>query len=560
MVTRDSAIRYKNLYKEIEITLTNIEKIGFDTTEYKKALNDINTSITRNIKNVSGEGYAKRAAYTTDYDAGIGKLTSLKNYLDRYNCYFIAFNASKWLEMKLKEDNISQEQLEGYVSEMIRIIKGIVNSDTMDYDDEKHIVDSVYKVAYELIKMEIILAGESQLFLYIKNEEANIAYFDELIGKDIAKVDLNVEKNYRLKEIMYDKYRKGINSTLFDIDIIRQLLINDNKLQLKKTIINNITATNNEIEQNLRKIADLESTIENIESRTIQRNKQNMRESRKEVIRGLVSMGLALSIMIGGGIGIAKGSKKLATENAYTKREEIYSSIDGETTEKETKVFVTSKEGPQDNIKLRAYGPYQDEKERSYQEYDVTFKDFDSLEDYYNYGIDEYGVVPTEVTLKSKNGDVISNYQDSYTEVIKSTYESLGKELNKSDYIFMLIVFYILYTIVLAAMEFLYFSVTDYESVIIGTMSEILAYLPDYITEFRNNKSYNKELAEKVNQLYELVNKNDELRSRFNELYESNKYLLDDETELLNRINEIKNDPKLAKAKNIVKTKKKEIK
>ena len=553
METRDLAIKYKTIYKEIEMILNNIKKTGFDISEFKKTLNDIDNDINNNVKNNSGVAYLKRANYEQDYANGIGRLTKLKNYLDRYDCYFKAYNSCKWIEIKIKNKDISKEELEKYVSEMILNLKIINESDTMDYDNEKHIVDAIYRIAYELIKLEIITTGKSELYLYIKNRDVNIIYFDYLIQKDIDKLDLTDSKNIWINEKIYENYKNGIYSSIFDIEVIKRLLANSNGLSIKEKIIDNLNNALNEIDNNLKDISNIFLDI-NKNTRTMDLKKEMANESKNDVLKPLITMSLTLSLMIGGGVGIPKLSKKLSMSDAYMKKSEIYSSIDDSVKTSEEKLFYSNK--PADEMIIRVYDNYENENSRKYIEYDVNFKKFDTLKEYYDYGIDNYGIVGVDKTVKSGNYEVISNYQDSYTEVIKSTYEYLGKEFFEEAYLGGLVLLYILYAIAIIAAESFYSSnsLMD-DGIIISKIREILDSLPDYIEYSREYKLYNNKIKEEINKLMILINENEVLKNRFYELYENNKYLLNDREELIERINKLKNDVRLEKAKKLVKDK-----
>ncbi len=79
MKTKDLAIKYKALYKEIEIILANIKDLGFDIFEYQKSLKNIDNITYNNVKNITSEAYLKRTSYEQDYAKGLGELTKLKN-------------------------------------------------------------------------------------------------------------------------------------------------------------------------------------------------------------------------------------------------------------------------------------------------------------------------------------------------------------------------------------------------------------------------------------------------------------------------------------------------
>ena len=197
----DLAIKYKALYQKVEMMLDNIKEIGIDISIYEQTLKQIQNEVNNNVKNSYIDGYA-RACYEQYYSKGLGNLQKLKNQLDKYDIYYRVFKSCKWIEMKLDDSNISYESLEQYVNEMILNIKSIIESDTLDYDNEKHIVESVYKVAYDLIKLELTMTGDSKIYRYTKSEEINISYFNTLIKKDI---NIIIESN-KMPDKLMERY------------------------------------------------------------------------------------------------------------------------------------------------------------------------------------------------------------------------------------------------------------------------------------------------------------------------------------------------------------------
>ena len=107
MVTRDLAIKYKNLYQEVDMIIDNIKELGFNMEEYELLLKDINAKVVNSIKEDYIENFA-RASYENHYSKGINNLNILKNKLDRYNIYFKVINSCNYVEIKIKDKNISK--------------------------------------------------------------------------------------------------------------------------------------------------------------------------------------------------------------------------------------------------------------------------------------------------------------------------------------------------------------------------------------------------------------------------------------------------------------------
>jgi len=553
MQTTDLAIKYKNLYQTAELMLDNIKSLGFDVSEYEAILKSITANIHNNIKVNYTKGFAK-ANYELDYSSGIAELNRLINQLDKYDVYFKILNSCKWLNIKINSQDITNEELKKYVSEMAYNLKQLVKSDTIDYDNEKHIVEMVYEIAYKLIKLELTMTGSSNLYEYIKREDINISYFNIIIKRELAELEKEQKDATFLSERIFQICKNGINSNYFDIDLIKGLLIYNGNNSFKTKINENIQALVDKIRVNDETIDRLaKEASSNIGDMKMLR--YHVKEDWKKVFTRFVSFLAATSVILGTGFGIPRLTKKIATSDKYLKTTEVYSTINDDTTTDTTVVFRNST--PSDETMVRAWGKYQDEYHRAYSDYDVSYLDFDTAREYYEYGVDNgYDVVPeTDVRYNydfslSNNTD-ISHYKNRYVEVFRTTYEYQGIDVDNSLYAIMTIITLMLYIVALAIIEDHQFF-TKRNTIIIGKISELLKELKELISDKQKYEQNLDEFVKKVNQLEELINQDETLRKEFNRLYEANKYLLDNPEELSKKINEIDHSEakKLVRLKN----------
>lgn len=536
MQIMDLAIKYKNLHQAAELMIANIKEIGFDVSEYEKVLKSITSNVNNNVKVSYNKGFA-RANYEIDYSNGIAELNKLISHLEKYDVYFKVLNSCEWLNIRISEKDITKDQLKQYVSEMIYNLKQIVKSDTMDYDNEKHIVEMVYEVAYKIIKLELMMTGSSSLYNYIKQEDINISYFNVIIMKELAELKTKGKDTTYLKQKLFEIRKNGINSNYFDLDLIKVLLVYDGNNSFKDNINERMNAIINRINVNIREIKKLVREYQDDESER-KEYKSDIKENRKNIRNRLIAFLIATSIMIGGGIGFQKLVKKESIKDKYKRTIEIYSTITDDVTTETDEIYLS--DDPEEKTIVRVYDPYKNESRRDYQYYDVSYLDFDNLKDYYEYGVDNYGVVPQDGTLRTRDKDIISDYQNSYTEVEKSTYEYIGKELDKSAYF----LGYLMYALVLLMFEGLYYLLTNprYDTVIIGGIHELYDETKELLANKERYKEYKDKIADNINKMLELVNQNEELRDEFNRLYEANKYLLDKPDELYQRFNNITNN------------------
>lgn len=551
METRDLAIKYKDLHQVVELMISNVREIGFDVSEYEKKLQNITEMVNKNVKESYSKEFA-RANYEMDYLSGIAELNKLKVRLEKYEVYFKVLNSCEWLNIRIAEENITIQQLKEYVSEMAFNLKQIVKSDTIDYDNEKNIVEMVYLTAYNLIKLELMITGNSQLYEYIKKENVNISYFNIIIKREVLELDLNDENNKFLKQKLLEIRKNNINSNYFDLDLIKGLLIHNGNDRLKHAINDNLNALVNKINSNTNEINKLmEKTINDINKKDNCNNK--IKQGRKKIKDRILSMLLALIFIAGGTFCIFKSVKKSNTLDKYFKKTEIYSTITNETTTETTEVF--SSETPQEEAFVRVYEPYENDNVREYQYYDVSYLDFDSAYKYYEYGVDNYEVTANDGVLKVDNDDHVKDYQDSYTEVVKVTYDYEGVSLDVDSFIKDLITVYSMHILFLFQFSELYKSITEpkYNLIIIGGIREIYDETLSLLNNKEKHNNYREMVEINISKMMELISKSDELNNEFRRLYNANRYLLDNPEELYNMFLEMNNKNQIENAKRLVK-------
>lgn len=523
----DEGIKYNSLYGEVELAITNIASLGFDMKEFIEKLKEIHNDVNSKVKVNYYKGLAE-ASYIQSYSNGIWQLEKLKSELDKFDIYVQAQNICEYINIKLDGD-LSDTELSKLVSKMIYTLKMIVKSPTIDYDNEKYIVEKIYETSYNVIKLELLHMGESQLFLFAKSEDINISYFNKLILKDIEKIDLKEEKNKRLKTKLYELGQKGIYSNYLDLDLIKLILLSDGDYNLKETLINRINALAVEIIDETTKIGDSCSTLEI----ALERKKDALKEVKeisKQFRKKIVSLILSVSILSGGAYGIAKLSKRLEEKTDYDKRVQIYSSEGGIRSYKEEKVLGCDAK-PNDTVVLRIYGSEGTDNNYHYQVYDISNIEYNDMADYYKYVSDNYDIDGARI------------------EIEKTDYY---RGMDDTAYMMLMYFFYIFF-------------------IVLFELGSASPYREDYswfgyiriknIIKKKHEVNYKKDslkarvddLEGLANEIINKINHNEELRKRFNELYQENKYLLDNPEELIKRVNNLATLEKVDNVKKLIK-------
>ena len=522
----DEGIKYSSLYKEVELAITNIATLGFDTKEFEKCLKEIHNEVSNNVKVKYYKGLAE-ASYIQSYSNGIWQLEKLKNELDKFDIYVKAQNSCEYINMKL-DNNLSNIELDKIVSKMIYVLKMIIKSPTIDYDNEKHIVEKIYETSYDVIKLELLLKGESQLFLFAASEDINISYFNNLILKDNEKIDLKDENNKMLKTKLFELGEKGIYSNYLNLELIKLILLTDKDYNLKDTLIKKINDLGVQIIDSTTEIVNSNKTLEI----ALERKREVLKElnrTLKKLRKRIASLVLSVSLLSGGAYGIAKLSEKIEEKSYYNKHVRIYSTENGLSDYKVEK-YLKYNETPDGTVIVKIYDNLEDEKNYHYQEYDISDIEYSNLEDYYKYVVDNYDV------------------EDARVEIEKTDYY---RSLNRYG---AAIILYMVYIFIITMADIC--SMSSYREDVswLGfiKIKNIIKNMHEVNYQKDRLKVRNDDLEQVVNMIMSKINQNEELRNKFNELYEQNKYLLDNPEELYNRVNDALQLEKMEDVKKLI--------
>ena len=536
MEAKDKGNEYKKLYQEVEIMLSNIAELGFDISKYRSELDSIGKKdqYVESFVKASHEGY---------YTEGIRLLNNLKKRLEKFDIYYKILNSCNFIEIKLNNKNIPKDELNQYITQIIYNLKLVSKYERKDNEIEKQIKDKVYKIAYELIKKEILIKGESEIYLFCKNEDVNIQSFDKLIREEVGALDNN-DNNYELlRAKIYEIKSKGITANYFDIDLIKILLTYNKDYNLEESITNRLKNIIEDMKNNsaIRSKQQIEKEIKELNTK-----KNNIKNRQKEIKIRIGSLALFISVLVTGGFIIKNACKKHAYQEQYARTIETYSPINGETTIKEEHLTLDkSIKKPNNKVEIKYKGKNTKDKILA----DVSEYEFENLEDYYEYAVEN--IIKPNEQPKDSQGNETSNTQGPYIFVERNTYKDEGEVFNKSNYYYTLISAYYGYILILAVIETKHID-NKGRTILIGNIKN----LSKEIKKLKENKTEYQSIKEKIQEQLQNImtelNKYEELQNKFNELYEENKYLLDNEEDLLKRYNEISEKNDLREVKKLV--------
>lgn len=282
--------KYRNLYNRILNKLHIIEKEGKNIQEDIDALYSINKSVNSWLQcNLDYNGIR------TVYDKGIRLLNKLNNQIE--NKY----------EYNIKHKNV--DYLIDLSSSIINCL-GKINSNLDSFS--KDFINDIYRIAYQVIKLEFYYYNSSSVWNYCKENESHLLHISRDIIKDAKKYNYNILNR---DKIVNDDFIRTISkkeSKVLEANLFR--LLDELKRKLDD-IIKEISKNKSKIVSNKKDIASVKLKIE------------EQKKYRTKCILKAISSWL-LTIMVLGGA-VYGGAKTKKYRNYVAK----YSSIDDSITE-----------------------------------------------------------------------------------------------------------------------------------------------------------------------------------------------------------------------------------
>ncbi|MBQ8219148.1 MAG: hypothetical protein IJZ79_05280, partial [Bacilli bacterium] len=322
----DMAIRYRDKIQRTRLMISNIHKLGFDTSFYEDILNNIDNKVSKEIDTSYLSGKLVQGRMEQIYSTGMVELNKLWVALDRYSLYFEVFNNCRYLDTKLSDNEYIKADVDNYVKMMINNLKRIVRSDTVNYEQEKFIVEKVYDTAYNLIKLELIMSGDSKLYEYAKNEEVNISFFNDLILCELNKLDLSDKKYDMIRSRLYKLDSNGLVSNYFDLELIKLLLVYGNNVDLLDVVMRKISELEEIFNRHNTKLKN-ESAYCKYAEECVKKSYDKLVKVRKKRFKKFTLLFITYVLAITGAVCLNKNTKDRNMVDCYIKNSLIYSSL-----------------------------------------------------------------------------------------------------------------------------------------------------------------------------------------------------------------------------------------
>ena len=440
MGIRDLAITYQSKKYKIENIISILNQTGIKGERYTKRLKEIDNQIkelinghkeeiviSKDIINMAEPNSIDITTKTIDaiYLNGISLLEELESQLQKYDSYIKGYHYCEYLESQRNKDRINEKELQEYVNNIITFINSINETETREYEEEKEIVEKIYYMAYQIMKLEYITRGKSEIFEVAKNNPVIEAFISNEINKEIKELERNNKITPLIKQSISKVQSKGLNYSYLDKILITSIALEDSD-----SIINKIKEKQDELLEKIKdNISEMETIKKNIYNAelSINRNKNNIHRNHisnfKEIIKRTIAGVIAAGILFGSySFGKVVGKTKL-----YKTKKETYSTLNGYSCSEYRDKQVSNDEL---GTNLYKYEPYGEKIElnngayykRQYTKYNITniSKECQTLDDFLKLNLEHAASIETDI--ENKDIEKMSEedyYDEAIYEVVK---------------------------------------------------------------------------------------------------------------------------------------------
>lgn len=518
-VVQDKAILFESTYNDVLDTISDLQVIKCaNASAYLKKIEDIKEKCMQEAEGHNSKSYDKdyeRMFLEQIYSGWISKLEDVKQEIENnYGIYIRSYYNGESMRLALEStDSYSEKQIKTFATMIIRTLKEINSSNTLLYDAEKHVVETLYALAYQIIKEELNLFQKSTVLDWARNNNIATSYLNSEIRKDIDKL-----KDKRKIMAIVARLKQSSNS-LLDEELLSILAICDNKCL--KAVSDNLTQLYQDIKAGVEAINKNEEDIR-IRRESIERLKLKLKNT--YFYQSLAVIGCSAAALVA----------------VFTGIKFIVDFFDGNVYNTETSISYVGDEEPQEisydyqkeivgfkKADVKVYQPWElktflgliNYYERETASFTITAEDYDLLEEIKTFvGEFEYkGDFKTQTEIKFGIDEVYENSIIKITEIIQ---DENDYHLYTQDNQVMYWVAIILITLLINAFAHMMLD----EHTVYSLKDAIFDDLPDVFKSYRENKKLSKkalcEIKDKLLEQQKILQENEPLKARFMEIFE----------------------------------------
>ena len=422
---------YGGQVKLVQTIIKNLSDMGIDVNGFVFKSNEIKEKINKEILKIRNNQEIsesdKDELISGAYDASFADLQVLLDYLNRYTIYFQTVNKSHYIFDSQNEVKYSKADISSLTDELIICLDSIKSFSGLNEDEDNLLLDSLYKVIYDIIKVEYKSFGQSKLLEYCKKDKTHCLYINEYIVNDIAQLRNAVEDTNYIDLLVHKLNSEGKDTMYLDEELIRTISIYSNKEKYIKELMESLKQLVNDIRKNNNRINELKSDKHSKEwdKRDYESKLKDEKEYRKKVVIKDTIVGIISLACVAAAVHY---TPVLARKESYNTDTETYSTVNGYNIKKDEYLddYIGNSNHPGKSTTVVVYEPWVERKalgsityERKVKTLDLSQIDFDDIEQYVTFDAEALGY-DYDVEKEQKTELILSDlYKEPITEITK---------------------------------------------------------------------------------------------------------------------------------------------
>ena len=285
----DKALKAEKLFDAIDGKIEQLENHGLNMINYRKQANKIRVDLQNALKEYEDKnvGTNRLIFLNETYTNTVTALERILGEIDvNYSEYMDIADETRYLNNIL--ESVEQVDTREVFKRAGKLLDSILNSSTVKYEEEEKIIEAVYEVVYNIMKLEAIYNdGDDFLFFKVSQNFTHSGFIAKLVEEEIAN-----SGNKQLKDKKIELETRGNDSSvLIDKELFSLLakLPNNNYVKrLKKKLQEMLTECQN-------KLLELENQADNVKSD--KKNFLDYSEARNHALKEIL---IRCSVLLGG--------------------------------------------------------------------------------------------------------------------------------------------------------------------------------------------------------------------------------------------------------------------
>jgi len=432
----DFAIVYQGKLMEAKDLIQKAKSIGLNVATIEEEVEKIEKTLVENVAANYNEEYNKsytesaqsfsHDAFSNIYQKATKSLDEIIRALNiKCDDYYKIGQAIIIIENSIKNEKID---INNVIDTTISTLQEMRKSKTIDYEVERDIVTRLYRIIYEIMKIELVYTKERRILDTIMDDETDSMFIVELIEEDLKNVN-DDDANDRANMLQ----SKGMNPRLLlDVELIRLVAILKSSTMLEE-IKDTYTLNKEQLEKIDKELSEIQKKYNRTETyyeNEKEKYSELKRKTRKAGFRAIFNA-VAFAFVLTGGYKLA---------DKYGQSKEFYTNTSTYTTETgETTLEKGYTKGDDNSVIIIEKTPWsspgffrEGEHERTIYKYSVPEEYIDSYNDPKEFLTENLrGIIETSSTETETSKEIPEDYgygQNQYT-VIKQT-----KDLDNFNY------------------------------------------------------------------------------------------------------------------------------